>query len=267
MFRDITIGQYYPVDSAVHRLDPRTKLFAVFAFIVALFIIQSPILYIPYLIILIGMYRLAKVPFGYLMNGLKGIVILLVFTLVFRALITPGDVIAEFWIFEVTKEGIFKAIQLTSRIALMIVSASLLSYTSTPRELADGLEKSMSFLKTIHVPIDDMAVMVMIAFRFIPIMIEEANTLADAQAARGVEFEKCSILQKCKNVFAILIPLFMSTLRKASDLALAMEARGFKPGARTTRMYPMEYSAADKKVYVFTILFVAVIAVLEIAVI
>ncbi len=156
-----------------------------------------------------------------------------------------------------TEEGIVKAIGMTSRIALMITGASLLSYTSTPRALADGLEKAFSFLQKIHVPIHDMAVIVMIAFRFIPIMLEELNVLMDAQAARGAEFEKGSFIRKCKNVFTILAPLFLSTVRRASDLAMAMEARGYTGDKPTSRMYPLTYGKNDKLAYSVIFLFLA----------
>lgn len=249
MIRDITIGQYYAEESVIHRLDPRTKMAGVLVYIVILFLVQNPFWYIGCLAVILILYRLARIPYFYLMKGLRGILLLLVFTFFFRLISTPGTEIAHFWIFTITREGIYKAIRMTARIALMIVGASLLSYTSTPRKMADGLEKAFSFLEKVKVPIHDMAVIVMIAFRFIPIMLEEMNILMDAQAARGVEFEKCSVFRKCKNVGSLLMPLFLSTVRRASDLAMAMEARGYTGEHETSRMNPLIYKKEDYIAY------------------
>lgn len=249
MIRDITIGQYYAEESVIHRLDPRTKMAGVLVYIVILFLVQNPFWYIGCLAVILILYRLARIPYFYLMKGLRGILLLLVFTFFFRLISTPGTEIAHFWIFTITREGIYKAIRMTARIALMIVGASLLSYTSTPRKMADGLEKAFSFLEKVKVPIHDMAVIVMIAFRFIPIMLEEMNILMDAQAARGVEFEKCSVFRKCKNVGSLLMPLFLSTVRRASDLAMAMEARGYTGEHETSRMNQLVYKKEDYIAY------------------
>ena len=253
--RDITIGQYYPKESVVHQLDPRTKLMGTLVYIIVLFLVKNPLWYLVCLGIILLLYRLANVPFSYFLRGLRGIAILLIFTFFFRMVCTPGKAVAEFWIFTVTQEGIHKSICLTSRIALMITGASLLSYTTTPRVMADGLEKSFSFLEKIKVPIRDMAVIVMIAFRFIPIMIEETNALMDAQAARGAEFEHCSVFKKCKNVFSLLVPLFLSSVRRSSDLAMAMEARGYGGDRPSSRMYPLIYKKKDKIAYICIVCF------------
>ncbi|CUX28659.1 energy-coupling factor transporter transmembrane component T family protein [Clostridium sp. C105KSO13] len=255
MIRDITIGQYYAGNSVIHELDPRTKLMGALVYIITLFLVKNPWWYILCLAAVLILYRLAQVPLSYFLKGLKGIIILLLFTFIFRLIATPGTLLYHWGIISVTEEGVIKAIGMTLRIALMIVGASLLSYTSTPRELADGLEKSLSFLEKIHIPIQDMAVITMIAFRFIPIMIEELNVLMDAQAARGAEFKKCSFVKKCKNLFSILIPLFLSTVRRASDLAMAMEARGYTGEKQTSRMYPLIYGKNDKLAYVVIFLF------------
>ncbi len=168
--KELTIGQYYAADSPVHFLDPRTKLTATLVYIFLLFMVKDPIWYIPVLVALLLLYRYARIPFRYFLRGLRGIVLLLLFTFVMRLITTPGTEITGFRIFVITKEGIYKAIRLTTRIALMIAGASLLSYTTTPKALADGLEKGMSFLEKAGVPIHSMAVIVMIAFRFIPVL-------------------------------------------------------------------------------------------------
>lgn len=264
MIRDITIGQYYAQDSPIHKLDSRTKLMGVLIYIVALFLVKNPWWYLLLFTVILALYHFARVPYGYLLRGLKGIIILLMFTFIFRLISTPGTPVAQLWIFTITEEGIIKAVSLTVRIALMIIGASLLSYTSTPRELADGLEKAFGFLEKVHVPIHDMAVIVMIAFRFIPIIIEETNVLMDAQASRGVEFEKCSVWKKCRNIFSLLLPLFLSAIRRSSDLAMAMEARGYSGEGETSRMYPLRYHSGDRAAYVLMFLFLAGVIVMRV---
>ena len=263
MIRDITIGQYYAEESVIHRLDARTKLAGTLLYIIILFLINDPWWYLLCLACVTAVYKLGHIPLSYLFKGLRGILILLIFTLVFRMMITPGTVVFQAGFFTVTREGIIKGVSLASRIALMIIGASLLSYTSTPRELADGLEKAFSFLEKVKVPVHEMAVIVMIAFRFIPIMIEEMNALMDAQAARGVEFEKCSVFKKCRNVFSLLVPLFLSTVRRASDLAMAMEARGYNGEGTSTRMYPLMYGKNDRIAYGCILIFFAVFVVIR----
>lgn len=252
--RDITIGQYYPVDSMIHSLDPRSKLMSVFLYIVALFLVKNPVWYLLFLAVTLVEFRMARVPFGYFLKGLKGVIILLLFTFFFRMVATPGEMLAEFWIFEITKEGLIKGIQLSSRIALMITEASLLSYTTTPKELSDGLTKAFSPLRRVGLRTDEIAIMIMIAFRFIPVMLEEANNLMDAQASRGVEFENCSVFTKTKNVFTLLMPLFIGSIERSADLAMAMEARGYTGANERSKMYPLEYSRHDRWVYVISVL-------------
>ena len=264
MIRDITIGQYYDSESVIHRLDPRTKLMGTLVYIIALFLVKNPWYYLGCLAVTLALYKLAKVPLSYLLRGLRGIILLLCFTFVFRMLCTPGDVVASWWIFEITSQGILKAIQMTVRIALMITGASLLSYTSTPKELADGLEKAFSIFEKMGLPVHEMSVIVMIAFRFIPIMLEELNVLMDAQAARGAKFEEGSILEKCKSVITLLFPLFLMTVRRSSDLAMAMEARGYTGTSEVSRMYPLQYTGADRTGYVLIFVYFVVYLVLRI---
>ena len=251
MIRDITIGRYYDSESVIHRMDPRTKLMGVLVYIISLFLVKNVWWYLGCLIVMLVLYRLARVPVGYLLKGLRGILILLCFTFLFRMLYTPGDAVASVWIFTITKQGIWKAVQMTARIALMITGASLLSYTSTPKELADGLEKAFSGLGKIGVPVHEMAVIVMIAFRFIPIMLE-------AQAARGARFEEGNVVEKCKGVMTLLFPLFLMTVRRSSDLAMAMEARGYTGSTETSRMYPLTYKKEDRAGYIVILIYLAV---------
>lgn len=255
MIRDITIGRYFDSESVIHRMDPRTKLMGAIVYIISLFLVKNPLWYLLCLAVILTLYKIAKVPFGYLLRGLKGIILLLLFTFLFRMLYTPGDVMGSFWIFSVTEQGIVKAIQMTARIALMIAGASLLSYTSTPKELADGLEKAFSKTEKLGIPIHEMSVIIMIAFRFIPIMLDELNLLMDAQAARGAKFGEGSIIEKCKGVITLLLPLFLMTVRRSSDLAMAMEARGYTGSTETSRMYPLVYEQRDILAYVIIIIY------------
>ena len=250
MIRDITIGRYYDSESVIHRMDPRTKQMGVLVYIISLFLVKNVWWYLGCLIVMLVLYRLARVPVGYLLKGLRGILVLLCFTFLFRMLYTPGDAVASVWIFTITKQGIWKA--------LMITGASLLSYTSTPKELADGLEKAFSGLGKIGVPVHEMAVIVMIAFRFIPIMLEELNVLMDAQAARGARFEEGNVVEKCKGVMTLLFPLFLMTVRRSSDLAMAMEARGYTGSTETSRMYPLTYKKEDRAGYIVILIYLAV---------
>ena len=247
MIRDITIGRYFDSESVIHRMDPRTKLMGAIVYIISLFLVKNPLWYLLCLAVILTLYKIAKVPFGYLLRGLKGIILLLLFTFLFRMLYTPGDVMGSFWIFSVTEQGIVKAIQMTARIALMIAGASLLSYTSTP--------KAFSKTEKLGIPIHEMSVIVMIAFRFIPIMLDELNLLMDAQAARGAKFGEGSIIEKCKGVITLLLPLFLMTVRRSSDLAMAMEARGYTGSTETSRMYPLVYEQRDILAYVIIIIY------------
>lgn len=260
--KELTIGQYYAVDSPVHFLDPRTKLMTTLVYVFLLFMVKKPLWYIPIFLTLLLLYHFAKIPFGYFLRGLRGILLLLFFTFAMRLLCTPGTEVARFWIFAITEQGIEKAIRLTARIALMITGASLLSYTTTPRSLADGMEKGLSFLEKFSVPIHSMAVIVMIAFRFIPVLTEETHILMEAQKARGAEFENCSIWKKCKNICMMLFPLFLSSIRRSTDLAMAMEARGYRENHPTTRMNPLVYKKADKIAYALMFTYAVVILVL-----
>lgn len=265
MIRDITIGRYYDSESVIHRMDPRTKLMGVLVYIISLFLVKNVCWYIGCLIVMLVLYKAAGVPFGYLLKGLRGILLLLFFTFLFRMLYTPGNPVVQVWIFTITKQGILKAVQMTARIALMISGASLLSYTSTPKELADGLEKAFSGLEKTGIPVHEMAVIVMIAFRFIPIMLEELNVLMDAQAARGAKFEDGNILEKCKGVMTLLLPLFLLTVRRSSDLAMAMEARGYTGSGKSSRMYPLVYKKEDRAGYLAILIYISVFIIARIS--
>lgn len=261
MIRDITIGQYYPTGSVFHQLDPRVKLFGSMLFIISLFIINSFIGYIIATIFLIGMIIISKVPFLYIMKGLKVVILLLVLSVSFNLFLTSGEPIFQFWIFKITKEGVKLAFFLAVRLIYVIVGSSLMTLATTPNDLTSGLEKSLSPLNRIKMPIHEIAMMMSIALRFIPILMEETDKIMKAQIARGADFETGNIIRRAKSLIPILIPLFISSFRRATDLAVAMEARCYNGGEGRTKMKPLKYVGKDKAAYfIYIIYFLLIIA-------
>lgn len=248
MLRDITIGQYYPADSVLHRLDPRVKFVGTLAYIISLFLFQNW----GYLLgaaFLAGMILLSKVPFRFMVKGLKSIVILLLITLVFNILFTPGEAVVTFWKLQITKEGLILAARMGIRLIFLIIGASIMTLTTTPNQLTDGLESLLGPLKKIHVPVHEVAMMMSIALRFIPILLEETDKIMKAQMARGADFESGNLIQKVRNMVPLLVPLFISAFRRANDLALAMEARCYHGGDGRTQMKPLRYHTRDRIAY------------------
>ena len=245
MLRDITLGQYYPVDSFVHRLDPRTKLFGTMVFIISLFLANSWPGYglaILFLVIAIG---LSKVPVKFMLKGLKAVLVLLIISVSFNLFLTDGEVVFKLWIFKITREGIRISLFMGMRLIFLIVGSSVMTLTTTPNALTDGLEKSLGFLKVIKIPVHEISMMMSIALRFIPILIEETDKIMKAQMARGADFESGSIFDRAKAMVPILVPLFVSAFRRAYDLAMAMEARCYQGGEGRTKMKPLHYTKAD----------------------
>lgn len=250
MIRDITIGQYYPADSVIHKLDPRTKLVWTLAFIVSLFVFRSFAAYIVTTFVLAGIIRLSKVPFKFMIKGMKAVMVLLIITVIFNMFMTPGTPLVQVWKFKITKEGLQTAIFMAIRLSYLIVGSSLMTLTTTPNQLTDGLEKGLRPLNKIHVPVHDIAMMMSIALRFIPILMEETDKIMKAQIARGADFESGNILQKAKSMVPLLVPLFISAFRRANDLAMAMEARCYHGGDGRTQMKPLKYAGRDYMCYV-----------------
>lgn len=256
MIRDITIGQYYPADSILHRLDPRVKLIGTLVFIVSLFLFDTFVGYILAGLFLFGVIKLSKVPFKFIVKGLKAVVILLIFTLIFNVFLTPGEPIFTLGFIKVTKEGLRTAAFMGIRLVFLILGSSLMTFTTTPNQLTDGLENLLGPLKKIHVPVHEVAMMMSIALRFIPILLEETDKIMKAQQARGADFESGKLIQRAKAMIPILVPLFISAFRRASDLAMAMEARCYRGGNGRTKMKPLKYKKRD---YITFLLFVAYI--------
>jgi len=245
MIRDITIGQYYPADSVIHRLDPRVKLAATLVYIISLFIFKSMMGYLIAGLFLFTVIKVSKVPFGYIVKGLKAIVILMLITVIFNLFLTPGKPLVTFWIFTITMEGIKTAVFLAIRLVFLIIGASLMTFTTTPNHLTDGLERIMNPLKKIHFPVHEISMMMSIALRFIPILLEETDKIMKAQMARGADFENGGLIKKAKNLIPLLVPLFISAFRRANDLAMAMEARCYRGGEGRTKMKPLSYKKRD----------------------
>lgn len=250
MLRDITLGQYYQADSVIHRLDPRVKLAATVLFIVSLFIVDNFIGYIIAAVFLACMVKISDVPFRYMVKGMKSIVFLLVIAVIFNLFLTPGEAVLSFWKLTITKEGIRIAVMMAIRLVFLIIGSSLMTLTTTPNNLTDGMEKMMSPLKIFHVPVHEVAMMMSIALRFIPILLEETDKIMKAQIARGADFESGNLIKKAKAMVPLLVPLFISAFRRANDLAMAMEARCYRGGEHRTKMKPLVYQRRDRIGYV-----------------
>ena len=256
--RDITIGQYYPADSVLHRLDPRVKLVGTFAFLISLFVGKGIAAYAIATVFLAAMIRLSKVPFQMIIKGLKAIIIILLITVSFNLFLTEGEILFQAGFFKVTKEGVSVAFFMALRLIYLVVGASLMTLTTTPNDLTDGLESVLGPLKKVKVPVHEISMMMSIALRFIPILMEETDRIMKAQKARGADFESGNLMEKAKAMVPLLVPLFISAFRRANDLAMAMEARCYRGGEGRTKMKPLHYEAVDRKAYGILVLYLAV---------
>ena len=266
MLKDITLGQYYPQESVIHRLDPRVKLFGTFLFIISLFINDNFIGYIASVLFLATVIILSKVPFSFMVRGMKAIVLLLLFSVVLNLFMTEGEVLVSFWKLTITKEGLYTAIFMALRLSFLIIGSSIMTLTTTPNHLTDGLEKSLGFLKVIRVPVHEISMMMSIALRFIPILMEETDKIMRAQMARGADFESKNLIKRIKSLIPLLVPLFVSAFRRANDLAMAMEARCYKGGEGRTKMKPLKYQGIDRVAYLIILLYFASIIVIRVIV-
>ena len=246
MLKDITLGQYFPGNSFIHRLDPRTKLIMLIVYIVALFVAVSWVSYAVMLAFLIGCIAISQIPPKSIVRGMKPMVMILAFTAILNLFMTQGEtVLVHFWIITITLEGVVRAIQMMVRILMLITGTFLLNYTTSPIALTDGLESLLSPLKKIHLPVHELAMMMCIALRFIPTLIEETDKIMSAQKARGADFESGSLMERVKALVPILIPLFISAFRRADELATAMECRCYHGGEGRTKMKLLRYSRLD----------------------
>lgn len=262
MLRDITLGQYYQVESPIHRLDPRVKLISTILYIISLFIYQSFLNYVWAAIFLVAVIKISKVPFRYMIRGMKSIFFLLMITVIFNLFLTKGTPLLSFWILTITKEGLFFAFFMAIRLVFLIIGSSLMTLTTTPNQLTDALEKVLRPLKAIKVPVHEISMMMSIALRFIPILLEETDKIMKAQLARGADFESGSLIKKAKNMVPILVPLFISAFRRANDLAMAMESRCYQGGDGRTKMKPLQYKKRDAFAYSLVAVYMMGIVVL-----
>lgn len=262
MLRDITLGQYYQTDSVIHRLDPRVKIATTLLFIVSLFIVDNFIGYLIALLFLAAVIKLSNVPVKFIFKGMKAIYMLLLITMLFNMFLTPGTPIVSIWKLKITIEGLKTAGLMGIRLVFLITGSSIMTLTTTPNQLTDGLEALMNPLKKVHVPVHEIAMMMSIALRFIPILLEETDKIMKAQMARGADFESKSVVKKAKSLVPLLVPLFISAFRRAGDLAMAMEARCYRGGEGRTKMKPLIYARRDAIAYIIVVIYFVLIILL-----
>ena len=246
MLKDITLGQYFPGKSPIHRLDPRTKLIFLIVYIVALFVASGWVSYGLMLAFLVTVIAISQIPPKAILRGMKPLILILVFTGVLNLFFTAGEtVLASFWIITITLEGVVRAVFMVLRILMLITGTFLLTYTTSPIALTDGLESLLSPLKKLRLPVHELSMMMCIALRFIPTLIEETDKIMSAQKARGADFESGKLMQRVKALVPILVPLFISAFRRADELATAMECRCYQGGDGRTKMKLLRYKRID----------------------
>ena len=263
MLKDITLGQYFPGNSVIHRLDPRTKLIMLVIYIVALFLAQSWVSYAVMFIFLAVVIKISTIPLKSIIRGMKPLVMILVFTGVLNLFFTQeGPVLVKFWVITVTLGGLTRAIFMMLRILMLITGTFLLTYTTSPISLTDGLESLMNPLKNIKVPVHELSMMMCIALRFIPTLIEETDKIMSAQKARGADFENGSLIERAKALVPILVPLFIGAFRRADELATAMECRCYQGGEGRTKMKLLRYRRNDMTAFGIGAAMIALVSVL-----
>ena len=262
MIKEITVGQFYPTDSQLHRLDPRTKLFATLIFVVSLFTFSSFRGYVVVTLFLALCIFMSKVPLNFILRGLKPIFFLLIFTAIINMFMTPGEVLVKYGFLTITKNGFRNAIFMSIRLIYMIIGSSMLTFTTSPNSLTAGLERSLKIFRHVGMPVHELAMMMSIAMSFIPILVEETDKITKAQMSRCADFESRNIIKRVKSYVPVLVPLFISAFRRANDLAMAMEARCYRGGDNRTTMKPLKYKMADYVSYIICIIyFASIIAV------
>ena len=245
MLGNITLGQYYPVDSPVHRLDPRTKIVLTILMIVIVFITQNLLGYVFILLFTLLISRLSRVPVKTMMKGLKPLRFILILTFLLNLLFTPGNEIFHVAFIHITQEGVVQAVRFSLRLIFLVLCTSLMTLTTSPIALSDGLEMLLNPLKVIHFPAHELAMMMSIALRFIPTLLEETDKIMMAQKARGADFESGNLLKRAKAMIPLLVPLFVSAFRRAGDLAMAMESRCYHGGENRTRLRVLKITRSD----------------------
>ena len=263
MLRDITLGQFFPGDTLAHRLDPRTKLLLVVLYIVALFNCDSWLSYALVIAVTAACMIIGKITPKHIFNGLKPMIVIIVLTALLNMFYTQGEPLVKFWVLTITREGLDRAVKMILRILLLSAGTFLLTYTTSPIALTDGLEILLGPLKKIKVPVHEMTMMMSMALRFIPTLIEETDKIMSAQKARGADFETGGLVKRAKALIPILVPLFVSAFRRADDLAVAMESRCYHGGEGRTRMKQLVMAGRDWIALALGALFVAAIFILK----
>ncbi|QJA09899.1 energy-coupling factor transporter transmembrane protein EcfT [Romboutsia sp. CE17] len=262
MLKDITIGQHYPTQSLIHKLDSRVKLVATFIFMVSLFIINKFWPYSLVIISLLGIIKLSKIPFRYILKGLKPLRWIILFTFVINIFFLPGEnPVLSFGFLKVTQEGISQAIFMAIRLTLLVLGTSMLTLTTSPMDLTDGIERLLSPFNKVGLPVHELAMMMTIALRFIPTLLDETDKIMKAQMSRGADFESKNLIDRAKNLVPLLVPLFVSAFRRADELGTAMEARCYRGGYNRTKMKQSILTKADYISYVLQFIYLGSIIV------
>lgn len=262
MIRDITLGQYFPGSSPVHRLDPRTKILLVLGFIIGIFMIQNYTGYLLAAVFVFFVIRISGIPFKFVFRGMKPLLFLVIFTTLINIFLTEGDPIFTWWILKPTWQGLSLAIQMIIRLFLLIAGTSLLTLTTSPISLTDGIEHLLGPFRKIGVPAHELAMMMSIALRFIPTLLEETDKIMKAQTARGADFESGGIISRAKSLIPLLVPLFISAFRRADELAVAMEARCYRGGKGRTRLRELRFAPRDAYAALIVVAVFALVLVL-----
>lgn len=258
MIREMTLGQYYKADSVLHKLDARVKLLGTLLFVIILFFPKSLLSLGIATVFLAFTIKLSKVPFSMMIRGVKPLFVIICFSAIINMISVGGEVLIKLGPVSITKQGLWMAFYLVIRLVYLVIGSSVMTFTTTPNQLTDGLEKGFRFLKKVHIPVHEIAMMMSIALRFIPILTEELDKIMKAQMSRGVDFESGNILERGKKLIPVLVPLFIAAIRRASDLAMAMDARCYNGGEGKTRLHPLVYKKQDYAAYGIMLLYVAI---------
>lgn len=258
MIREMTLGQYYKADSILHKLDPRVKLLGTLLFVITLFFPKSLLSLGIATAFLILIVKLSKVPVSMMIRGVKPLFIIICFSAIINMISVSGDMLVKIGPITIAKQGLWMAFYLVVRLVYLVIGSSVMTFTTTPNQLTDGFEKGFHFLKKVHVPVHEIAMMMSIALRFIPILTEELDKIMKAQMSRGVDFESGNILERGKKLIPVLVPLFIAAIRRASDLAMAMDARCYNGGEGKTRLHPLIYEKRDYIAYGIMLLYVVI---------
>ena len=245
MLKAITIGQYLPGDSFLHKLDPRTKIIAVAVYMISLFVVNNFWGLGTMLVLSLAIVLISRIPLRFFFRGIKAIVFIVLLTVILQMFMTPGEPLVELGFLKITKEGVHQAVFMGTRLVLLVSVTSILTLTTTPIALTDGIENLLKPFQKIGVPAHELAMMMTIALRFIPTLVEETDKIMKAQSARGADFESGNLLERAKAMIPLLVPLFLNAIKRADELALAMEARCYHGGDGRTRMKALQYSGRD----------------------